>query len=194
MRTKSQPMGQNPDVPQRFLTRRPAEHGFWHARCGIISARHIGILRHHPEKGDESMSTATAVQAHIAYELIEDTKHQVVVIEFSIHDLTSPVLARELGEQLSSLIRPQALQYFVLDFAGVRALGSTAFSEIVSFVHKARPVWVCNLDGSLRLGAALTGLDNWARFAANRRAAITEAERTARWDEEDTVDYPAWTR
>ena len=43
----------------------------------------------------------------------------------------------------------------------------------------------------VRLGAALIGLDNWARFAANRRAAIKEAEKTARWDEEDTVDYPA---
>jgi anti-anti-sigma regulatory factor len=92
------------------------------------------------------------------------------------------------------LLRPRPLQYFVIDCTGVRALGSTAFSEIVSFVHKARPVWVCNLDDSLRLGASLTGLDNWARFAANRRAAIKEAERTARWDEEDTVDYPAWPR
>jgi anti-anti-sigma regulatory factor len=99
-----------------------------------------------------------------------------------------------LGTQLHSLIHPQTPQYFIIDFANVRALGSTAFSEIVSFVHKARPVWVCNLDGTLRLGAALVGLDNWARFAATRRAAITEAERTARWDEEDTVDYPAWRR
>jgi hypothetical protein len=28
------------------------------------------------------MSTTTTMQAHIAYELIENTKHQVVVIEF----------------------------------------------------------------------------------------------------------------
>jgi hypothetical protein len=76
----------------------------------------------------------------------------------------------------------------------VKALGSTAFSEIVSFVHKARPVWVCNLDGSLMLGASLIGLENWSKFAATRRAAIVEAERTARWDEEDTIDYPSWPR
>jgi hypothetical protein len=37
-------------------------------------------------------------------------------------------------------------------------------------------------------------LDNWVRYTANRRAAITEAARTARWDEEDTVDYPVWSR
>ena len=92
------------------------------------------------------MSTATDRQAHIAYELIEDTNHQVVVIEFVSHDIISPAHARELGEQLHSLIRPEAPQYFVIDFAGVRSLGSTAFSEILSFVHKAKPVWVCNLD------------------------------------------------
>jgi anti-anti-sigma regulatory factor len=140
------------------------------------------------------MSTATTVQTHIAYELIEDTKHQVVVIEFLSHEIVTTAHARELGEELNSLLRPQPLQYFVIDCAGVRALGSTAFSEILTFVHRARPVWICNLDNTLRLGAAMIGLDNWARFAANRYAAIKEAERTARWDAEDTVDYPAWKR
>ena len=140
------------------------------------------------------MSTATAIQAHIAYEVIEDTNHQVVVIEFVSHDITSPAHARELGEQLRSLIQPQPLRYFVIDCAGVRSLGSTAFSELMTFVHNARSVWICNLDHTLRLGASLVGLDNWARFTANRGAAIKEAERAARWDEEDTVDYPARTR
>jgi anti-anti-sigma regulatory factor len=155
-------------------------------------------LRHHlpctfafrdrfKKKGDESMSTTTAIQAHIAYELIEHADHQVVIIEFRSHDIAGPAHARELGEQLSTLIRRQPSQYFVIDFAGVRALGSSAFGEILSFVRKARPVWVCNLDETLRLGAFLIGLDNWARFAADRRAAIAEAERTARWDEEDIL-------
>ena len=140
------------------------------------------------------MSTATANQAHITYEVIEDTNHQVVVVEFLHHDFASPAHAQELGKQLQSLIRYQPPQYFIIDCARVRALGSTAFSEIMSFVHKARPVWVCNLDVALRPGASLIGLDNWVRYAANRRAAIAEAERTARWDEEDTVDYPVWPR
>jgi hypothetical protein len=138
------------------------------------------------------MSTATIIQAHIAYELIEDTKHDVVVIEFVSHDILSPVHARELGEQLNSLIRPDSLQYFVIDFANARSLGSTAFGEIVSFVRKATPVWVCNLDHTLRLGASLIGLDDCTEFVANRRVAINEATRTARRDEEDTVDYPDW--
>jgi anti-anti-sigma regulatory factor len=140
------------------------------------------------------MSTATTIEAHIAYELIKDTNHEVVVIEFVGREIVSPAHARELGEQLDSLIRPQSLQYFVIDFAGVQALGSTAVGEIGSFVRKARPAWICNLDDTLRLGFYLIGLDNWARFAADRLAAIKEAERTARWDEEDPVVHPALTR
>jgi len=138
------------------------------------------------------MSTATSIQAHIAYELIDGTNHDVVVIEFVTHDIISPVHARELGEQLNSLIRPHSLRYFVIDFANAQSLGSRAFGEIVSFVRKATPVWVCNLDDRLRLGASLVGLDDCAKFAANRRVAISEASRTARLDEEDTVDYPDW--
>jgi anti-anti-sigma regulatory factor len=134
------------------------------------------------------MSTTMTIQAHIAYELIENANHQVVIIDFLSHDITTTAHARELGEQLQSLIRPGPAQYFVIDCAGVRSLGSTAFSEIVSFVHKAKSVWVCNLENTLRFGAALIGLDNWAKFAANRHAAIEVAERTARWDEEDTLD------
>jgi hypothetical protein len=134
------------------------------------------------------MSTATTIESHIAYELIENTNHQLVIIEFLSHDIATTAHARELGEQLHSLIRPGPLRYFVLDCAGVCSLGSTAFSEIVSFVHEAKAVWVCNLDNTLRFGAALVGLDTWAKFAANRRAAIEEAERTARWAEEDALD------
>jgi anti-anti-sigma regulatory factor len=173
---------------------RGLKHRSWHALCGIIRSHFRLFVTHLEEQGDESMSTATTIQAHIAYEVIEDSNHQVVVIEFLSHDMASPARAHELGTQLHSLIHLHTPQYFIIDCANVRALGSTAFSEIVSFVRKARPVWVCNLDGTLRLGAALVGLDNWARFAATRRAAITEAERTARWDDEDTVYYPAWRR
>ncbi len=139
------------------------------------------------------MSTATTVEAHIAYELIEDTNHDVMVIEFVSHDFSSPVHALELGEQLDSLIRPGVEQYFVIDFAEVRSLGSTAFAEILSFVRKAKPVWICNLDETLWLGASLIGLDDCAEFAANRRAAFDKAAKAARRDEEDTVDWPEWS-
>ena len=136
------------------------------------------------------MSTATSIEAHITYDLIEATDHQVVIIDFASHDIASPAHARELGEQLDSLIRPRSLQYFVIDFAAVRSLGNTAFSELVSFVRKARAVWVCNLDEKLRLGAFLSGLDDCATIVANRHAAIEQAEETAREAVEETVDFP----
>ncbi|MGO9470406.1 MAG: hypothetical protein ACLQIB_38875 [Isosphaeraceae bacterium] len=138
------------------------------------------------------MSTATNTQAHIVYELVDCTNQNVAVIEFVTHDITSPVHARELGEQLDALFQRHSLRYFIIDFAHARSLGSTAFGEIVSFVREARRVWVCNLDNGLRLGASLVGLDDCARFASNRRMAISEALTTSRVDEADTADYPAW--
>jgi anti-anti-sigma regulatory factor len=137
------------------------------------------------------MSTATTSQADIAYELIDDTNPHVVVIEFLCQDLAGPFHARELGEQLGSLIRSGLPQNFVIDFSNVRSLGSTAFNEIVSFAHKAGRLYVCNLQKKLRLGAGLIGLDECSEFAANRRTAINGARRAAMRGEEDTVDYPA---
>jgi anti-anti-sigma regulatory factor len=80
---------------------------------------------------------------------------------------------------------------FVIDFANVRALGSSAFGEIASFAHKAGRLCVCNMQENLRLGAALIGLEDCADFVASRRVAINEARRAAMCDEENTVDYPA---
>jgi anti-anti-sigma regulatory factor len=139
------------------------------------------------------MSTATTLQPHIAYDLIEDANHQVMVISFLIHDIAGHDRARELGQELNLLIRPPSRQYFVIDFAGVRALGTDGLSEVLSFVRRARPVWICNLDETLRLAVSLIGVNNWAKFAADRRAAINEAERTARWDEEDSLPEKAHT-
>jgi anti-anti-sigma regulatory factor len=136
------------------------------------------------------MSTNTSTQAHIAYEVIDDTDPGAVVIEFLSHEIAGPSLARELGEQLESLIRPDLPQSFVLDFGKVRALGSTAFGEVVSFAHKVGGLHVCNMGDQLQLGAALIGLDECAEFAANRRAAINGARRDAIHCAEETVDYP----
>jgi len=137
------------------------------------------------------MSTTTTIQAHIAYELIDDHNPDVVVIEFLSQGIVGPFHARELGEQLDSLIRPDLPRNFVIDFGNVRSLGSTAFAEIVSFARKAGRLCVCNLQQNLRLGAALVGLNDCAEFAANRRAAINETRRAAMCDQEDTVDYPS---
>jgi anti-anti-sigma regulatory factor len=137
------------------------------------------------------MSTTTSTRAHIAYETIGDASPEVVVIEFLSEELAGSVQAYELAEQLDSLIRPEFPRNFVIDFANVRTLGSTAFSEIADFVRRVGRVRVCNLDDILRLGASLIGLDVRVEFAESRREAIRAARRDWRRGEEDTVDYPA---
>jgi anti-anti-sigma regulatory factor len=137
------------------------------------------------------MSIATPIQAHIAYELIDDTHPDIVAIEFLSHEIAGTLHARELGEQLDSLIRSDLPRIFVIDFGNVRSLGSTAFGEIASFAHKVPSVYVCNLPNQLQLGATLIGLDDCAEIAASRRAAINAARRAAMRDEDDTIDYPA---
>ncbi len=136
------------------------------------------------------MSTATTIQAHIAYELIDDRDPSVVAIEFLSREIAGPAQARELGEQLDSLIGPGMPRCFVVDFGNVEALGSTAFGELVSFARKAAHLAVCNMPANLRLGATLIGLDDCVTFASSRRAAINESRRAAMRGQEDTVDYP----
>ena len=136
------------------------------------------------------MSPPTTMEAHIAYELIDDTNPDVVAIEFLSEEIVGPVDARELGEQLDSLVTPDLPQQFVLDFGNVRSVGSTAFGEIVSFARKVGRLYICNMRENLQLGSALIGLDDCAAFAPSRRVAINWAKRAA-WGEEDTVDYPA---
>jgi anti-anti-sigma regulatory factor len=136
------------------------------------------------------MSSATITHAHITYDLIDDKHPEVVLIEFVSHEIAGPHHARELGEQLDSLIRPELPRNYVIDFANVRSLGSTAFGELVAFVRRVGRVRVCNLDSTLHLGATMIGLHDWVEFADSRAAAIRAARRDGRQGEEDTVDYP----
>jgi anti-anti-sigma regulatory factor len=130
-------------------------------------------------------------QAHIAYDLIDDVHPSVVVIEFLSPELVGPRAAGELGEQLESLLfRPGLPRTFVLDFSNVRVLGSTAFSEIVSFAKLANRPYVCNLRRELRLGADIVGLSRCTEFAASRSLAIDAAQRAATQGEVETADYP----
>ena len=136
------------------------------------------------------MSITTTIQAHIAYELIDDTGPGIVVIEFLSHEIAGSLHAHELGEQLYLLIRPDLPGNFVIDFGNVRSLGSTAFGEIVSFAREARNLSVCNMREKLRLGASLIGLDELVDIAASRRVAIDQARRAAIQGSDETVDYP----
>jgi len=137
------------------------------------------------------MTLISTIQAHIAYELIDEASPEVVVITFLSPEIAGPLHSVELRQQLDSLIRPDFPRVFVIDFGNVRSLGSSAFGEIVSFARKVARTYVCNMRHNLRLGAALIGLEDCAEFAASRRAAISEARFMATRGEDDTVDYPA---
>ncbi len=136
------------------------------------------------------MPLAPITHAHIAYEAIGEDAPEVLVIEFLGREIAGPAQARELAEQLDSLIRTGLPHNFVIDFANVRALGSTGFAEITHFARRAGRVRVCNLDDILRLGASLIGLDALVEFAESRAQAIRAARRDFRRGEEDTVDFP----
>src|SRR5260370_21099395 len=118
------------------------------------------------------MSATLTDQAHIDYELIEGWEPAVVVIGFVSRAISDPVHAHELGEQLDSLIRSELPLNFVIDLKNVESLGSTAFGEIRAFARRVRwwggSVRICNIHDSLRLGAALIGLDEYAEFSSNR--------------------------
>jgi anti-anti-sigma regulatory factor len=136
------------------------------------------------------MPTAPITEAHIACEAIGEHNPEVLVIEFLSPEIAGPVQARELAEQLDSLIRPGLPHNFVIDFANARSLGSTAFGEIAHFVRRAGRLRVCNLRSMIRLGASLIGLDDQVEFSPTRQQAIRAARRDWRRGEEDTVDYP----
>jgi anti-anti-sigma regulatory factor len=124
------------------------------------------------------MGSLASSQTHIAYELIDENDPKVVVIAFLGRDLAGPGQAQALRGQLESLIRPDLPRNYVIDFAKVQSLGSTAFGAIVAFVRRVGRVRVCNMQPTLRLGASLIGLDDWAEFAVSRKAAIGAARRS----------------
>jgi anti-anti-sigma regulatory factor len=136
------------------------------------------------------MSTITAHEPFIAYELIEDELPQVTVIEFLHGDILGPHQARELREQLEYLMSSGVPRNVVIDFTKARMLGSSAFGVIAKFVRQLARVRVCNVSHSLRLGASLIGLDDWVDFAPSREAAIRAAVDDARRAREETADYP----
>jgi anti-anti-sigma factor len=115
-------------------------------------------------------------QAHIAYELNDDKHPRVVIVEFLSRAIADPGHAAELSQQLCALIRPEFPKRFVLDFADVRSLSSTAFGALVSFVLKVRQaggkVAICNMDEFVRFGADVIHLGDYAGFADDRPSAI----------------------
>jgi anti-anti-sigma regulatory factor len=139
------------------------------------------------------MSSIATHQALIAYELISDDHPEVTVIEFQTADILGPHQARELRDQLDSLISAGLPRNVVIDFRNARMLGSSAFGVIARFVRQVWRARVCNVSHSLRLGAALIGLDEWVEFAHSRESAVRAALADAEQSCEDTADYPIMT-
>ncbi len=139
------------------------------------------------------MSSITAHEPFIAYELIEDELPEVTVIEFVHGDILGPHQARELREQLESLMSSGVPRNVVIDFRNARMLGSSAFGVIAKFVRQLARVRACNISHSLRLGASLIGLDDWVDFAQSRESAVQAALEDARRGREETADYPVLT-
>jgi anti-anti-sigma regulatory factor len=139
------------------------------------------------------MTVSATDQRHIAYELIDEHKPEVTVIEFLSRDLVGPHQAWELREQLESLIWAGVPRNFVIDFRNARSLGSSVFGVIGHFVRQVGHVRVCNLSHGLLLGATLIGLEEWIPLEESRESAIREARRAARRGQDETEDYPALT-
>jgi anti-anti-sigma factor len=124
----------------------------------------------------DAQTEPTTSQAHIAYESNDDKHPRMVIVEFLSRAIANPAHATELSQQLCALIRPEFPKRFVLDFAGVRSLSSTAFGALVSFVLKVRQaggtVAICNMDEFVRFGADVIHLGDYAEFADDRPSAI----------------------
>jgi hypothetical protein len=125
--------------------------------------------------------TTTTTNPHIVYELLYERGLDIAVVQFESREVSDPIHGRELGEQLDSLICPDLPMRFVIDFAGVRTLGSTAFCEIAAFARRVRwwggQVKACNLDEPLSLGAALSGLVDHVEFADTLRSALNSVRK-----------------
>jgi hypothetical protein len=159
-------------------------------RLQVIFTMHFSFSRKIQARGSEPMSITTSIQSHISYELIDDDHPDVVIVNFVSREIAGPSQSRELGEELNSLIRPELPHRFVLNFANVRAFGSTAFGQIVAFARHVSRLSVCNMRSNLRVAAAISGLELYASFASSLAGAIDDVRKGAVLDEDDTIDFP----
>ena len=68
-------------------------------------------------------------QWHIAHELIDEPRPDVAVIEFLSRDIAGPAQARELYNQLDSLMASGVPRNLVIDFRNVPARWAALHSE-----------------------------------------------------------------
>jgi anti-anti-sigma factor len=117
---------------------------------------------------------SSQASALIAYDRVEHPRASVV--EFLSHSIADPDHATELSRQLTSLVRPELPDRFVLDFHAVRSFSSTAFGALVGFVLKVRKAGgialICNMDEFVRFGADIIRLGDYAPIVGSRQEAL----------------------
>ncbi|WP_165235823.1 hypothetical protein, partial [Aquisphaera insulae] len=123
--------------------------------------------------------------------LDEPTPEPIALVEFTSREISDPIRGQELGDQLDSLVRRDVPMRYVLDFGGVRKLGSTAFCRIADFardVHRCGgEVTACGLADGLALGAAMSGLDGEIEFTTSVPRAVALAREAPSSDPEDAA-------
>jgi anti-anti-sigma factor len=110
----------------------------------------------------------------IQYDLTDNPS--TVVVEFISHKIADPDHAHLLEHQLRMLMRPDLPSSFILDFAGVSNVTSTAFGALVSFIRDVRAhdgrVVICNMTDHVRFGADILHLPDFAQFVTTRHMAL----------------------
>ena len=81
----------------------------------------------------------------------------VVVVEMTSREIRGPEAAQEVGQEIAAFIDQSGAKRFVLNFAKVQFLSSTAFAMLLNLWKKVDAqggkLKVCNLIPEVRLGA-----------------------------------------
>jgi anti-anti-sigma factor len=97
---------------------------------------------------------------HLRLSMVKD----VAVIEIRTRDIQGPQLAQELGHELAAVLAQDWAKRILVDFRKVAYLSSTGFAAIFKLVSRARAegraVKLCAMEGGVRLGAEIVGLQN----------------------------------
>ena len=109
---------------------------------------------------------------HVRLSMVKD----VVLVEIMTKDLQGPKLAKELGAELSQVIRQDWVTRLLVDFHRNRFFSSSGFAVLFNLVNQikaaGREVKFCGMAPEIRLGAGVVGLDKVVGIHENEDAAI----------------------
>jgi anti-sigma B factor antagonist len=109
---------------------------------------------------------------HIRLSMVKD----IAVVEIMTKDLQGPKLAKELGAELSQVIRQDWANRLLVDFHRNRFLSSSGFAVLFNLVNQVRAsgreVRFCGMVPEICLGAGVVGLDKVVGIHETEDAAI----------------------